>query len=427
MPYSQHLYRYLLNPRLSTIFILGFASGLPLALSGNTLQAWYTVAGVDITDIGLLSLVGIPYVFKFLWAPVLDKYIPITFLGRRRGWIFLSQFLIVLVLIFMAFQSPKENAVLLGFLALLLAFFSASQDIAFDAYRTDLMQAKERGLGAAFSVTGYRIAMLASGSVALMIAQFYSWQISFLLMAALMLLSMVISFKAPEPIYQEKQPASIRAAVIEPFREYMQRSEHRVLLLLIFIVLYKLGDAFAGNLTPAFLLRGAGFSLTDIALVTKTVGLGATLIGVFWGGIFLYKNGLFSSLLWFGVLQALTNLGFVILSFSGKNTFLMGGVIAMEHLAGGMGTAAFVAFLMGLCHHSYSATQYALFSALAAVGRVYIGPIAGYTVAWYGWSEFFIISVVVALPGLLLLLYLRQDIQALELDKTENNLEQQPS
>jgi len=408
------------NPRLRTIFLLGFASGLPLALSGSTLQAWYTDSGVGITTIGFLSLVGIPYVFKFLWAPVLDKFIPIKSLGIRRGWIFIAQLFIVLVLLVMAIQSPRDTPLLLGVLALSLAFFSASQDIAFDAYRTDLMKPQERGLGAAFSVTGYRIAMLVSGGIVWIIADYISWQISFISMAILMLFSMLISFRAPQPLYLNQKSLTLRQAVTEPFKEFVKRNKQNGILILVFIVVYKLGDAFAGNLSTAFLLRGINFSLTDIGLVTKTIGLGSTLLGVFLGGVFLYKKGLYRSLLWFGILQAITNLGFVFLSLVGKNYLVMVSIIALENLAGGMGTAAFVAFLMGLCDHRYSATQFALFSALAAVGRVYVGPLAGYGVEWYGWTNFFGITVLMAIPGLLILLFLRHDLEIMDTQVPNN-------
>jgi len=314
-PWIQHFF----NPRLRTILLLGFASGLPLALSGSTLQAWYSVSGVDITSIGFLSLVGIPYVFKFLWAPWLDRYIPISFLGRRRGWIFLSQILIALILLLMAFQSPHQAPIFLGLLALILAFSSASQDIAFDAYRTDLMKPAERGLGAAFSVAGYRLAMLVSSGLVLIFADHLGWQISLIFMAFCMLLAMLGTYYGPEPVYKESPPVSLQAAVTEPFVEFLSRDRNKALLILLFIVVYKLGDAFAGNLTTVFLLRGAGFSLTDVGVVSKVVGIVSTLFGVFLGGLFLYRKGLFQSLFWFGILQAITNLGFVLLSLYGKS------------------------------------------------------------------------------------------------------------
>ncbi len=241
-----------------------------------------------------------------------------------------------------------------------------------------------------------------------------------------MFFNALLSFFSPSPVYNQPAPLSLSAAVKEPFQEFLNRDfsvrdtsfssllHNKALLFLLFIVIYKLGDAFAGTLTTAFLIRGANFSLTDIGLATKTIGLFATLLGVFWGGLFLFRKGLYPSLMWFGIFQALTNLGFVVLASCEKSYSLMVVVIGMENLAGGMGTAAFVAFLMGLCNHRYSATQFALFSALSAVARVYVGPMAGYGVQWLDWSWFFLVTFFLALPSLVLLRYLKQDIFLLD-------------
>jgi len=421
----------LFNQRLRTVLLLGFASGLPLALSGSTLQAWYAVSYVDISTIGFLSLVGQPYVFKFIWAPILDRYTPnlfnIPFLKRgfserRKAWILLSQLCLTLILVIMAFQSPEKAPIILAFLALMLAFFSATQDISIDAYRTDVLKPSERGLGAALSVGGYRVAMLVSGGLALVLADYIGWQFTLLFMSGLMLTNCIISFFSPEPVYKQAAPTSLASAIKEPFKEFINRKnytnssllQNRAILILLFIVIYKLGDAFAGTLTTAFLIRGLNFSLTDIGLATKTIGLFATLFGVFIGGLFLFRKGLYQSLMWFGFLQAITNFGFVLLSLSEKSHVLMIAVIGLENLAGGMGTAAFVAFLMGLCNHRYSATQFALFSALSAIARVYVGPMAGYGVEWLDWSWFFLLTFFLALPGLLLLKSLQKEIMLLD-------------
>ncbi len=409
----------LLNERLRIILILGFSSGLPLALSGSTLQAWYAITAVDITTIGFLSLVGQPYVFKFLWAPILDRYAPQILKrlhDRRKFWIVSSQLVLVLVIVLMSWQDPQKTPVLLGFLALMLAFASATQDIAIDAYRTDLLRPPERGLGAALSVAGYRVAMLVSGGLVLVLADQIGWHLSLLLMALLMSISLLLSYFSPDSLYQEKPPSSLYAAVVEPFRAFIFRKSFSVpaLWFLLFIIIYKLGDAFAGTLTTTFLIRGAGFSLTEIGLATKTVGLAATLLGVFIGGLILYRKGLYFSLLWFGIFQAVTNLGFVVMAASGHDFVMMLVVIAMENLAGGMGTAAFVAFLTGLCDHRFSATQFALFSALSAVARVYVGPMAGYGVAILDWQNFYWLSFVIALPGLFLLYRLKVDIELMD-------------
>lgn len=417
--HRQLIARYF-NQRLVAITLLGFASGLPLALSGSTLQAWYTVAGVDIATIGFLSLVGQPYVYKFLWSPFLDRFV-LPFSDRRKGWIMISQLSLILLLVLMAFQSPSSTPLLLGFLALLLAFASATQDIAIDAYRADLLKPAERGLGAAFSVGGYRVAMLVSGGIALIFADSLGWTTTFLIMAALLGVALGSTLLSPSIPGHIRQPTTLREAVVEPFQEFMTRKQ--ALIILGFIVLYKMGDAFAGTLTTAFLLRGVSFSLTDVGAVTKTVGLVATLAGIFLGGLLVMRMGLFRSLLWFGLLQAVTNLGFLLLAWAGKNYLLMVLVIGMENLAGGMGTSAFVALLMGLCNHRFTATQFALFSALSAVGRVYVGPLAGQMVEVYGWSLFFAMTVLIALPGLALLVWIRDSIEKADSIQSNNNNE----
>ncbi len=396
---------------MGVMALVGFASGLPLALSGSTLQAWLTSEGVDIRTIGMFSLVGLPYVCKFLWAPLLDRFVPAR-LGRRRGWMFLSQIAIAMLLSIMAFAAPASATQMVALLACLLAICSATQDIAADAYRADLLLAKERGPGAALSVTGYRVAMLVSGGMTLIVADQAGWTTAYLVMAGLMLSGILVSVFGPEPAQPAAVPGSLDEAVVNPFREFLQRP--CALWMLALIVLYKLGDAFAGSLTSAFLIRGAGFDLIDVGVVYKGVGLAATILGALFGGALLARMGLFRALLAFGILQAVTNLGFMLLAWIGKNYLVMTLVITLENLAGGMGTAAFVAFLMALCDHRYSATQFALLSALSAVGRVFVGPAAGVSVAALGWPVFFGLTFISALPGLALLVWLREGIDKVD-------------
>ena len=294
-----------------------------------------------------------------------------------------------------------------------MALLSASQDIVFDALRADSLERDERGAGAAVSVLGYRIAMLVSGAGALILAdQWLGWQATYWLMAALMGVGMAATWLVVEPEPRGEPPKTLDAAVVKPFAEFFTREGAVALLLLV--VLYKLGDAFAGNLTTTFLLRGPGFSLTEVGAINKGFGLAATIIGALAGGALMAKMRLYRALLLFGVLQALTNLGFMLLAASGKSYALMVAVIGMENLCGGMGTAAYVALLMALCDRRFSATQYALLSALSAVGRVYVGPIAGYLVAGYGWQAFFFFTFVIALPGLGLLVWMRNRIDQLD-------------
>jgi PAT family beta-lactamase induction signal transducer AmpG len=399
------------NRRMSVMFLLAFSSGLPLALSTSTLQAWMASVDIDIKTIGLFTLVQIPYVLKFFWAPLMDRY-SLPGFDRRRSWIFFSQCLLVVVIVLMAFSDPGESIHLMGILALAIAFLSASQDIAFDAYRADMLTEKERGMGAGISVTAYRIALIVSGAGVLIMADHIGWRPAFLIISLLFLFGMAGVFLGPDTGRDVKPPATLDEAVIQPFMEYLQRDS--ALLFLLLIVLYKLGDAFAGSLTTAFLVSGLGFSVSDVGVINKFIGLIMTIMGALLGGVLMFRIGLFYALLWFGVLQAFTNLGFMMLSWYGKS---YGGavlVIGMENFAGGMGTAAFVALLMALCNHRYTATQFALLSALAAVGRVFVGPPSGQLVVWLGWTEFFFITFLAALPGLFLLHLLKPGFKPLD-------------
>ena len=398
---------------LAVMFPLGFASGLPLALSGGTLQAWLTTQGIDIRTIGLFSMVALPYTFKFMWSPLMDA-ISLPFLGRRRGWILLCQVALAVLCASMALLNPSEQTAMIGLAAFLLAFFSASQDIVIDAYRTDILEEKERGLGVGLTVTGYRLAMLVSGALALILADHIGWQKTYIVMALIMACVSVFTFLAPEPQVVLSAPRNFYQAVLEPLKDLFSRKSIGLMLLLI--VLYKIGDAFAGTLTTAFLIRGAGFTPTDVGTINKGLGLVATILGAMTGGALMTRMGLFRSLMLFGVLQAVSNLGFMALAAVGKSYPLMILAVGLENICGGMGTAAFVSLLMALCNVRFSATQYALLSALASVGRVFIGPPAGYLVADLGWVRFFFVTFLAALPGLILLYFLRDRITALEAD-----------
>lgn len=391
------------------LLLLGFASGLPLALTGGTLQAWITVENVDIKTIGFFSLVSQAYVFKFLWAPFMDRY-QLPFLGRRRGWMLTTQIMLIISIIAMSMMKPSEHLWWLAAAAAVVAFCSASQDIIFDAYKTDLLCAKERGTGAAISTLGYRLAMLVSGGLALLIAHRYTgWQNMYLLMAAIMLVGVFATLMAKEPVTDAPPPRTLREAVRDPLAEFFGRNNTWLLLLLI--VLYKMGDAFALTLSTPFLIRGAGFGPDEVGLINKTLGLAATIIGALYGGYLMQRWSLFKSLMFFGIIQGFSNLGYWVLTVTPQNIYMMGAVVFIENICGGMGTAAFVALLMTLCNRSFSATQFALLSALSAVGRVYTGPFAGWMVEFYGWSWFYMFTVVAAVPGLLLLLLCRQTLR----------------
>ena len=416
------------NRRMATMLLLGFSSGLPLALVTGTLQAWATVEGLDIKTISFLTLVGSAYTLKFLWAPLMDRFIPPlpARFGRRRGWMIVTQLLLMTAIAAMGSLSPKHALFALACMAILVAFFSASQDIAFDAYRTDVLKTDERGAGAAVSVMGYRLAMLVSGGLALVLAdKWLGWQGMYWFMAALMSVGLVATFIATEPEVAVRPPKTLDEAVIGPLKDFFSNSGAWVIMALI--VLYKLGDAFAGSLSTTFLIRGVGFSAAEVGAINKVLGLIATIVGALVGGALMVRLKLYGALMFFGILQAVSNLGFWVLAVTPKSYITMAAVVGIENLCGGMGTAAFVAFLMALCNQRFSATQFALLSALAAVGRTYLaGPGSGYMVEALGWAPFFAITVVIALPGLALLWWQRAAIIGLE-DPTKEATDSTPS
>ncbi len=402
----------LLNRRTLTVAALGFASGLPLALSDSTLQAWLVSAGIDVATIGLFSLVGLPYVLKFLWAPLLDRFQP-GWPGRRRDWMLVSQLsLIVLLLLLAAAEfSPVPLPWWLGMGALLVAVLSATQDVAIDAYRTELLPEQERGFGAGVATTGYRLAMLVSGAGALLMADRFGFATVYALMAAVLTIGLVATMLGPELSRQEPPPASLRDAFAGPVREFFTREGAWALLLLV--LLYKLGDAFAGRLAVTFLLRELEFSLTDVGAVYKGLGMLASIGGALYGGALMVRWGLYRSLLIFAWLQALTNLGFWVLAVTPASFLSMATVIGLENLTGGMGTSAFVALLMACCARRYTATQFALLTAVASLGRVFAGPPSGYLVEALGWPIFFALTFLVALPAVFFIIWRKAMIRDL--------------
>ena len=506
--------------RLAAVTVLGFASGLPLALTGQAMQAWLSLEGLDLATIGFLSLVGLPYTFKFLWAPLMDRF-ELPWLGRRRGWLVLTQLALAGALLCLADTSPSESTRAFALLAVLVAFVAASQDVVIDAYRTDLLAARERGLGSSLSVLGYRFAMELSGGVALIWVDpsnasgpgGWTWPGVYRFMAGLMAAAAVLSALALPRVRTVGDRSSVArrdllgfaalvAAVVVgylvsdrlgppvarallspwfdvsslpdalkakwtdllalllglaftlPLAAWAARAARFETLLgglrsyfsqrgaaafLGFIVLYKLGDAFAGSLMTPFLLKSMLFSPAEVGVVNKLIGLWLTIAGALVGGALMLRLGLWRSLLLFGVLQMLSNLGFWWLAVHGKGalpglllpafdwgfvrlahpTDIDGGllmVIAAENITGGMGTAAFVAFLMSLCNQRFTATHYALLSAFASVGRVWVGPLAGVMVESIGWPSFFVLSTVLAVPALLMLWWMRTAVTELGVD-----------
>ena len=401
---TQPLTAILANKRIGLMLPLGFASGLPLALTAGTLQAWLTVAGVDLKTIGIFTLVGLPYTLKFLWAPLMDRAISPR-LGRRRGWMLITQLAVALGLVLMGVTGPGTHAQWLGIIAIGVAFTSASLDIVFDAYRTDLLQPSERGFGAAVWVNGYRLALLLASAGALVLADQIGWQATYLCFAVLMASGIVTILLSPEPQVEGRPPSSLAEAVGLPLQELFSRPA--IFGLLGLVMLYKVGDALAGALQTAFFIAGLGFAASEVGYV-KGIGIAATLLGALIGGIAMARLGLVRSLLIFGLLQAVSNLAFMVLAWSGKSYVGLAASVIVENVTGGMGTAAFVALVMSLCDHRFTATQFALLSSLEAFGRVFSGRPSAELVGMVGWAEFFFISFLLALPGVWLVWRLRR-------------------
>ena len=490
----------ILSRRMLMCVLIGFASGLPLALTGQAMQAWLSTDGVDLATIGFLGLVGLPYTFKFLWAPLMDRFEP-PWLGRRRGWLVVTQLALAAALFCMSGLSATQAPQIFALGAVCVAFLSASQDIVVDAYRTDLLRnADERGLGASLSVFGYRLAMITSGGLALIWAdQWQSWPQVYRTMSAVMVFmaatSLVLAPRVSSaPTFAaspwQREIAGFCAMVVAVVAGYFLAHEALVLAglnpedknkwiqllfvmceiaaalplawwaarkarfdtlneslasyfsqsgaaaFLLLIVLYKLGDAFAGSLTTPFLLKGMGFTQAEVGIANKIIGIWLTIFGAFLGGLLMLRLKLFWSLLVFGVLQLVSNTGFWLLAVLGKGAWgaivvqpfdwilvglrdaasldwLLLGVIAGENVTGGMGTVAFVSLLMSLCNQRFTATHYALLSAFAAVGRIYISPLAGVMSESIGWPAFFLVSVGFAVPGVVMVWWMRRPILSL--------------
>jgi PAT family beta-lactamase induction signal transducer AmpG len=399
------------DKRMLAVLLLSFASGLPFNLTGSTLQAWLASEHVDIKTIGIFALVGTPYILKFLWAPFLDRYLP-PLLGRRRGWILINQLALAIAIAVMGLGSPSADLASLGAVALLVAFLSASQDIVVDAYRVDVIPPSERALAAAAATFGYRSAAMFAGAILILIAGFLGWRLAYLLVSAIMLATTLATLRAPEPETPGRPPPTLADAVIHPLRDLLSQPGAWGFLLLV--LLYKVGDAFALSLYSAFMIKGVGFSLQELSIAGKVNMTVSTMIGVAIGGWVYLRWGMFRSMLVLGIGQALTNLLYMWLALAGKKLWLLVLATSVDTSVGGMGQAAFIAFLVAQCNASFSATQYALLSALAAVPRTIISSVAGYVVAAVGWAHFFVITFLTAIPGLVLLIILRNRINQLE-------------
>ncbi len=388
------------SKRMAVVLSHGFTSGLPLALTGSTLQAWMTQSGVKLSTIGLYSLVGLPYTLKFLWAPWMDR-ITLPFLGKRRGWLLISQALLILGIGILGLSNPSGAPTLLALIAVLVAFFSASQDIMIDAYRTEILNSDERGPGAGIYIMGYRLGMLFSGALALVLSDHMSWQNVYLLMALALLIGILTTLLAPEPKHpHEAKHKTLNETLVIPFLEFFQRKG--ALEIILFIILYKLDVVMTTSLTTPFLLQ-LGFTKTDIGTVNKIFGFFATILGSLAGGVWMLRIGMEKALWIFGLFQGLAGFSFFLLAKLGNHYPMMVIAITTENFCSGMGTAAFTAFLMSLCNQKFTGTQYALLSSFMAVSRVFLTSPTGFMIQSLGWEVYFLICIFIAIPGLLLL------------------------
>jgi PAT family beta-lactamase induction signal transducer AmpG len=386
--------------RMLVALLMGFSCGLPLLLTISVLQAWMKEEGVDLTVIGMMALVGLPYTLKFLWAPFLDRF-TLPFLGRRRGWLLVAQAALMLSIAGLGFTDPGKSPWVVAFAAFLVTFFSASQDIVVDAYRREDLPDEELGLGSSLYVNGYRVGMLLASGGGLIMADHVPFSSVYLIMAACMLPAVLTTLLAPEPEIAAGTPKTLRDAVFNPLIEYFSRKE--ALWILAFILFYKLGDSMASAITIPFYLE-IGFSKTQIGAVVKLFGFWATIAGSLIGGVMMLRLKINRSLWVFGFLQAISTAGFAVLAWIGKSVPVLSAVIGFENLSSGMGTAAFVAFMASITDKRFTATQYALLTSFMGVPRVLASAPTGFFAKTLGWEGFFIGCTLMAIPGMLLLL-----------------------
>jgi MFS transporter, PAT family, beta-lactamase induction signal transducer AmpG len=399
MTHKTSIREALLNRRMLICIFTGFSSGLPLYILISLVPAWLRSEGVDLKSIGLFALIQLPYTWKFLWSPLFDRYIPP--LGRRRGWLIIAQTALLLFIPAFGYLHPKLDLWAIAYVSFIVAFFSASQDIVLDAYRREILLDDELGLGNAIHVNAYKIAGLVPGALSLVLADHLPWSSVYLITALFMLPGMVMTLIVSEPELKGA-PKTLKAAVIEPFEEFRSRGLKPALLILAFIFFYKLGDSMATALATPFYLD-MGFSKTEIGLIAKNAGLWPSVIGGLLGGIWMVRLGINRALWIFGVVQMVAILGFAWLAVVGHNPIWLAIVIGFEALGVGLGTSAFVAFIARATHPLYTATQFALFTSLAAVPRTFANAATGYMVEWMGWNTFFLVCFFLAIPGMLLL------------------------
>ena len=397
------LMQKIFRKRFLVAFAMGMSSGLPLLITITLMQAWAREAGLSLKEIGLMALVGLPYTLKFIWAPLFDRF-TLPFLGRRRGWLLVTQLLVVGSIVAMGLTDPAQSETQLTLFVLtafLITFFSASQDIVIDAYRREDLADNELGFGSSCYIYGYRMGMLLVSGGGLILADFLSWTLVFGAMAICMLPGIITTILSPEPELTAPPPKSFRETVLAPFIDFFSAKE--ALAILAFILLYKVGDNMAAALSTPFYLD-MGFSKTEIGTMVKLAGFWATLAGSFAGGVLMLKTGINRSLWLFGFLQMISTAGFAVLALAGHSIVLLAAVVGFENLSAGMGTAAFVAFMASITNKRFTATQYALLTSFMGVPRVVISAVTGFMAQSMGWFAFFVFCTLVAIPGMLLLL-----------------------
>lgn len=386
--------------RMLCLLLLGYAAGLPLLLTGGTLQAWMSDEGVDLGTIGMVSLIGLPYTIKFVWSPFLDRF-RMPFLSRRKGWMVLFQALLMAAIFSLSMVNPSSNLLAVGVIALLISFFSASQDIALDAYRREILPDEELGFGSSVYVTGYRLGMLLAGAGALIMADRMAWPHVYQIMALCMAPAILFTIISPKERTDIKAPENMKQAIVGPLKEFFTRPG--ALTIILFILLFKVGDLMAANLTTPFILE-MGYSKTDMGTVAKGVGMIATILGGLIGGAIMLKLPMKPSLVIFGILQAVSTLGFAFLSKIPVAWANLAAVIGFENFAAGMGMAAYGGFMAALTDKRFTATQYALLSSVMGITRVILPAPTGFVAGAVGWDMFFVICTLAAVPGLLLLI-----------------------
>ena len=395
------IWRDLLTKKMLICIFTGFTSGLPLFILISLLPAWLSTSGMDLKTIGLFALIQFPFTWKFIWAPLFDRF---SFgMGRRRGWLIIFQLLLLITICSFGFIEPRNQLTVVAIISTVIAFFSASQDIVIDAYRRELLSDYELGIGNAIHVNAYKISSLIPGSLALILADSFDWEFVFIITGLFMLPGIIMTLLIKEPLLKYGTPKTLKEAVVEPFIEFKNRKGIKgAFLILLFIFLYKIGDSMATALATPFYLD-LGFSMTEIGVIAKNAGLWPGIIGGLAGGIWMIKLGINRALWVFGFMQMFATLSFAWLALSGDNNLILAITVGLEFFAAGLGTTAFIAYIAKTTHPKYTATQFALFTSLASVPRTFTNASTGYLVEFFGWYHFFIFCFLIAIPGMLLL------------------------